>query len=321
MLTFIFTLPAKDFSVSCAGTQGTSMDQTELTVKQLLIEYFRNQSREFSSSFIACQRSINRGNIHALRLSLKNLHALFLLLNILNTRRRRKPSFPTQLDKLFEQLGKIRDLQIMEKELQYHEIVLNTRFRKLKTKLKKQQSERTENIRPVLKNLKFGIEINKIADWLQEVVSLYEDDEHLVINIRTHLLKSWKQILVQLKHKHTQKNLHLIRIHIKHLGSMTSVIKQEQRLIFDLPFRLNTLDEFQELLGSWHDQAVFYNKIKGDMARNPARKQMKLYFLLGSIKKKRGRMSRRVSIYCARILKKPPVPEKTGSSGVNSAQG
>jgi len=280
------------------------MDSHELTFKQLLDAYFLSRSREFSASFIACQKSFNRKNIHALRLALKNLYALFHLINLLNTQRRRKPLFPEPLEKLFDNLGKIRDLQLMEEELRMNEKVLNTRFRKQKSKIKQQQSERTENILPLLMNLKFGIEINRIQAYLSEVFCLYKDEEHLPATFHSHLLKSWKQILVQLKHKHTQKNLHMIRIQIKHLGYMASVVRQEKQLISDLPFSFEALDEFQELLGLWHDQVVFYNKIKDEMTGNQGKRRMKLYFLLGTIRKKRGRMSRRVSLYCAKILKK-----------------
>lgn len=280
------------------------MDSREITLKQLLADYFQGRSHEFSASFIACQKSFNRRNIHDLRLALKNLQSLFLLLNLLNTQRKRKPLFPGSLEKLFDNLGKIRNLQIMDEELRMHEKVLNTRFRKQKSKIKKQIYKRTGNIMPLLLNLKFGIEISRIRAYLDEMVSLYRDEEHLMGTIRAHMLRSWKQIRVQLKHKHTQKNLHMIRIQIKHLGYMTSVLRQEKPLISDLPFRFETLDEFQELLGLWHDQAVFYNKISDELKGHQGKHLMKLYFLLGSIRKKRGRMSRRVSLYCKRILKK-----------------
>lgn len=293
------------------------MDTTEITLKQLLADYFQNRSREFSSSFIACQKAFNRKNIHDLRLALKNLHSLFILLNLLNTQRKRKPLFPQPLEKLFDNLGKIRDLQIMDAELRIHEKVLNTSFSRQRSKIKKQQSERTGNVMPLLMKLKFGIEINRVRDYLDEVVGLYSDDAHLSATIRTHLFRSWKQIRIQLKHKHTQKNLHMIRIQIKHLGNMTSVVRQEQQLICDLPFRVKTLDEFQELLGLWHDQVVFYNKIKDELKDNKGKRQMKLYFLLGSIRKKRGRITRKVSLYCSRILKKPAVAEKADKAATN----
>jgi CHAD domain-containing protein len=290
------------------------MDPHELSFKQLLDDYFQRLSREFSASFIACQKSFNRKNIHDLRLALKNLYALFHLINLLNTRRRRKPLFPGPLEKLFDHLGKIRDLQIMEEELRIHEEELNTRFRKQKSKIKQQQSQRTEKILPLLMNLKFGIEINRIHAYLNEVCSLYRDEKHLLATFRSHLLKSWKKIQIQLKHKHTQKNLHMIRIQIKHLGYMASVFRQEEQLISGLPFRFEALDEFQELLGLWHDQVVFYNRIKDEMTANQGKRRMKLYFLLGTIRKKRGKMSRRVSLYCAKILKKSATagkPEKS----------
>lgn len=288
------------------------MEPQEKPVNHLLHDYYYSQCLKFSASFLACQNSFNRKNIHDLRLALKNLHSFFLLLNLLNIQRKRKPLFPEQLEKLFDNLGKIRDLQIMDQELSTHEKALNTFFDKLKSKIKRRQSERTRDIMPLLKNLKFGIELNRIKAYLREVVSLYEDEKSLFETIRSHLLKTWKQIRIQLKHKHTRKNLHLIRIRIKHLGYMTLVVKKEEPLIRELPFRIEMLDEFQELLGSWHDQVVFYNKILDEMKDEQNKHRMKIYFLLGSIRKKRGRMSRKVSFYCARILKQSTGVEKPG---------
>lgn len=281
------------------------MDSPAISSKKCLTDYFQNQSGEFSESFIACRESISADTIHDLRLSLKNLHALFILLSTLDTRRKRKPKFPVPLGRLFSNLGKIRDLQIIEQELKLQEKVLDTRLKKLKSRMKKAGSARTRNMKPMLKNLQFRAEISRINQYLDEIIAHYKDDEALYKNIKSNLQGSWKKILIQLRHRHTQKNLHLVRIQIKRLGYMASVVREDENLISGMPFRLEMLDEFQQLLGNWHDQVVVYNRISKEMQKKRTKKQMKLFFLLGSIKKKRGRMSRRVSVFCSKQSFRP----------------
>jgi CHAD domain-containing protein len=281
------------------------MESKKMTLIESLEHFYTEQAYHFSAAFMNCRTGLTNRAIHDLRLALKNLNALVQMLMEMDTSRRViKFDMPPRLERLFKLLGAIRDLQNLESELKKQEKKLKTGFGKFRKHFKKQKLDTVKKLGPLLGSLEIGAELLKIREYMEKVLRRYGDEEILKKKIVRYVEKSWTQIRQMLKARHTVRNLHAIRISLKHLYYILSVVKSDKEIIRNFPFRIELLDPFQELLGNWHDSTVFRDKIRNIAGKKGKRHPnlMKISFLESNIAREQMRLKRFINGHSGILL-------------------
>jgi CHAD domain-containing protein len=270
--------------------------QVPILLSRALQEYAICQTDAFSVNFIRCVESPRRSAIHDLRLSIKRLKALALLCKELSVNRRGSGRLSPVLEDLFILMGKYRDTQISSDIFTELAEELQTQFEQYGRSIRHAKEIQFDRVQKRIRQIRPGAPLRRILATVERVTGRFPEEKMLEEMVGGYLGGSWQKITSLSAERHTRTNLHEIRIRLKQFWSLYSVLQDAGFPAFTLPVDMKLLDEFQELIGQWHDMQVFnsrtarfYSKMK-----THRKTRMKMYFLLGSIRKKQRRLHRRV---------------------------
>jgi CHAD domain-containing protein len=183
-------------------------------------------------------------DIHQIRVNIKKFHAIARMMNQLN---KSDISFKG-LDKLFEDAGEIRELQIDIDVLNKKQNHPSKRIKKLKENLGRNKKRFIKHIPDYIHKL------NKIENKLLEVNS----DWPTVFQIK----KYFKQLsAVSLQSPVIRrKELHRLRSKLKRMQYIHEALPTRMRKKINLQHK--ALDQLQEKIGKWHDLYVTTQLLK-----------------------------------------------------------
>jgi CHAD domain-containing protein len=214
-----------------------------------LTKYFLRQSDRIHQLLKKPIETLEEGDFHLLRVHTKKIKAILNLAEY-GVKDFPKEKYFTPYKIIFSQAGKIRELQLqislmkkyksqkglnayysrLEKDgLQHHQDFLLLIDKKLKRKLKKSD----QKIVPFLKK----VDAQVVKDYLSTITN----------RIRTLLHEE----------KLNAEQVHDLRKHIKELKYLQKIFQPKNKL-------LTIPDDFQELIGQWHDYAVISKDLLKD---------------------------------------------------------
>lgn len=220
-----------------------------MKVGKKLKKFFRKRNKKIDQLFKKNARTFSISDFHELRVEIKKIKALFTFIDFCSPHFKWKPSFkPYKI--IFAKAGNVRELQLEEKELGNNsarnllkDYLLH--LRKLKIQA---QKDFFENITA---DLKESIEnsFDKIKPFLSKTnkkkASIYLEKKGRQIE-----KLSGKKILKTNK-------LHEFRKHLKTFGYTRTMLDK------NLPDKkLNRSENFQELLGKWHDKEIINSHLE-----------------------------------------------------------
>ena len=224
--------------------------------------YLHKQANNLFGYFEKPKKSYSENDFHLIRVSIKRIKALLDLLNKAEPRIHRKKYF-SPFEKIFEQAAKIRDPQVKLKLLAHYR---NSSVEKFKRQLNQQiKSEK----------LKFSqmMKVSLLKD-LQKSTSKIEDYvDHADRKSIAHFLDKKTKVVQNLgstkKLKPTE--VHDFRKKIKEIYYLQKMLEHKGH-------RFARTDDFQELLGKWHDGRVLIQGIKDFIKADSLPQKDKLVF-------------------------------------------
>ncbi|HTX89438.1 MAG TPA: CHAD domain-containing protein [Bacteroidales bacterium] len=268
-----------------------------------LIEFFREHTACLAAYSVDCRIDAAKGSVHRLRVTLKNLKGLMVLLYDLDPDNKGKPGLPPHLRELFIVTGRLRDMQVLEAELLVQETGSRVKFPGIRSLLLGEKRCCQDRIEKVLGDLSCPSESEAISQYLYRVISHYSTDGEIEERISKYMQRTWKKILALFTRPHTVENLHRIRIRIRNLNSALAVIGPDSRIHQALPFAPKDLRVFQQLLGKWHDVAVFREKVReySEHIRGRDPRAGNLEILMQGLTLKQRNMKRRIQRFMKRL--------------------
>jgi len=208
--------------------------------------FFQKQANNLFGYFENPQKSFSEKDFHLIRVSIKRIKALLDLLNKAEPKVQRKKYF-NPFEKIFEQAAKIRDPQVKLNLLAHYR---NSSVEKFKRELTRQIK---------LEKLKFSqmMKVSLFKD-LQKSTSKIEDYlDHADRKSIAHSLDKKSKDVQKLgsTKKLKPSGVHAFRKELKEIYYLQKMLEKKNH-------RYARTDEFQELLGKWHDARVLIQGIK-----------------------------------------------------------
>jgi len=214
-----------------------------------LAQYYNTQTDSFLNHFSKTQKRFEVEDIHQMRVAVKRIRAVLRLLEFISGGKFNKKDHFILFRKLFKSSGKLREMQVSLS-------LVNSLDQSLLYEFKEYLHHRQLKAIPKLNRRLAGFdsfELNEINN------SLYEYIDGLSLDVilersRGYISEKIHKIKLLLKDPN-DKNLHRVRFHTKELKEIHRIINsinpQEKSLIFE-----NTLKEFNQQIGDWHDKVI-----------------------------------------------------------------
>jgi CHAD domain-containing protein len=245
-----------------------------MTALEIIRSYLLKREQSINGLLVAKKKATEPENFHQLRLEIKKTRAALALLSSCSSSIDLKKKM-SPYRSLFKQAGKIRELQLHKTYLHKHsgaeEMPVYSKS------LEKQTSVEIKRF-SILKSKK---EIKSLS-YTSNTLRL----SPLNINQNTleHSLEKEQESIVKLLAKERLKvpQVHDLRKRIKSFHFLSTLIPIKNK-------KLKHLDEFQELLGKWHDYEVFGEELqKADKLQNiPLEEKKKIRKLKPKVFQKR----------------------------------
>lgn len=214
---------------------------------KIIRSYLKKREETISDLLKSKKKNHEPENFHQLRLEIKKTRAaLSLLATCVSTIDFKKKMAPYR--NLFKQAGKIRELQLHKTYLHKHsEPEEMPVYHK---SLEKQTSEEIKRFTALKKQ-------KEIKSLTQKSTSLGLSPFHIKEDQLENTLEREQNQIVKLLAKNKLKvpQVHDLRKRIKSFHFLSSLIPVKKK-------KLKHLDEFQELLGKWHDYEVFGEELQ-----------------------------------------------------------
>lgn len=243
--------------------------------------YLKDRERSIKDFIIQKKQPKHPEDLHKLRLEIKKTRATVSLLSAVNKSIKAKERL-APFRALFKQAGKIRELQLHESYLEKHKILPD-----LPAYRKFIQSSTDSELKRLV-----ALKKDKTLMKFAKTPSANGRDQ-LTINeekLQDHLMVEQEHIL-HLLHKEKLKisETHDLRKRIKSYHFLSSLLPPKKKL-------LKKLDEFQELLGTWHDYEVFGEELKkaGKLKLLPENEKKRIRRLKPKVIHKRDSLFRKI---------------------------
>ena len=212
--------------------------------------YYQKQANSLFDYFNKPPKTFSENDFHAMRVVIKRMKALLDLLNKAEPRVHRKKYFDP-FKAIFEQAAKIREPQVKLKLLAHYR---NSSIEKLKRELSRQIASEKLKFSKMMK-VSLLKELQKSTSRIERYL-----DEADRKSIAHYLDKKTKVVQKLGSDKNLKPNgVHELRKRIKEIYYLQKMLEKKGH-------RFARTDDFQELLGKWHDGRVLERGIKDFMA-------------------------------------------------------
>lgn len=218
-----------------------------MKTSSLVTNFFRKQTDELLLSFEKTVESFTENDFHLVRIDIKRIKALLTLLKEVHPKFNRKKYF-SPFKVIFRQAGKIRDLQIQ---------LIMVKANPLNSPIEKFEQELSRQISTEKKKLSILIKPSLIRDLRRKTSTLTDYLSHIRGKAVKRYLKKKEKTIHQLLSPVELKpsGIHELRKRIKELYYLQKMMEPKN-------IRVINTDQFQELLGKWHDGRVFLQGLK-----------------------------------------------------------
>jgi CHAD domain-containing protein len=237
-----------------------------------LLDYFRKHEQHLEHFLALCIEETEPESVHQLRVSIKRLKTVLQLTGQLSGNEtdivaaKIKP-----LRKLFKIAGCLRDVQVQQKLIPEYEAALNLDFERYRKFLDKLEKQFVKKFTSFIGKSKPIHRLNAGREWIEKSLSVLTPDE--IRDGAEQLLASRcstvKQILAQ---KPDDEKLHKIRILIKQMRYILSIMRRNNPDYPEKIVKLADLNEPEILLGKWHDIVVGIAYLKDFIEKNDIQK-------------------------------------------------
>jgi len=239
------------------------MDKTLKQVKRFYIDQFNQYSHHLAKIDKNINDGINKGHLHAMRLTIKNIKAIheFLVMVDFNTKIIEKLN--KKINKINKPLGRIRECQINRGLAR--KIVLNYSAQKaylefLKKKEKKSLSKLKRNI-SVEAEISQALLLNQFnKKWH------HFDEDGISTKFKDFLLQKVEAIFQLQNGLNSEQQIHQIRKNLKLIKTNLSIVKMDG--IIESKKLQKELIGVEQRIGNWHDFIVFRDSMVEFISEN-----------------------------------------------------
>jgi CHAD domain-containing protein len=265
---------------------------------QCFRNYTRSLNKKIQKKIVASKDTGKADDIHGVRVNIKKLKAYAELLEFLN------PDFSAGklkdiLKKVFKSAGKIRDLQVQLKMLDKFEKQIGHRLtdeRKLMIKNQEKLLKKFKDESKQIDKSTFHKIEKRLDDACKKKISPVSIKLFLVNQlIETEPMMNKKSI--------TPRRLHRFRICLKSYYYNATFANQCSLKDPEVTRHIASLDQFQEVLGKWHDHISFHLFANKLLEKVSAKEKAIVHLLIEKVKQQTVTSSKKIMKRIPEILK------------------
>ena len=228
--------------------------------------HFTALEKDFHRYYIDVLRRCEEEDVHQLRVNMKRQVAFFHLLEFLDG------SFSTEraleaYGKLYKRAGKVRDYQVLKSVIQMEEeqLKLQHQFSEWLNEKERQQREKLT----VFEEEQSMIPVRRLGKLVKNRIRFLPEQE-LKERLRIYFVQLFDRIRASLHpENHTEKKFHELRKRIKELFFNLNLINGICTRGKIYKRELKALDNFQKLLGQWHDRYFTLERLANEQGKCP----------------------------------------------------
>ena len=221
-----------------------------------LLVYYRKHEQHLEHFLALCIEETEPENIHQLRVSIKHLRAvLHFTGQISGTENHIAENQLKSLRKLFKIAGHLRDVQVQQKLLPEYEALINVRFDHYKTFLDKLEKQFIKKFNSFIEKAKPIHRLSAGQEIIERALEILTPEE-IRKGVEQLLASRCSNIRQIMGEKPDDKKLHEIRIIIKQMRYILSIMRKNNPESLEKIVSLNDLTDPEILLGRWHDIVV-----------------------------------------------------------------
>ena len=221
-----------------------------------ILSYFNEREKEFLRRFENLKTNQEVEDIHQLRVEVKKIRSILQLLDHFPDNTLDSKAYHKMLRRLFRPAGRLREAQMNLEQLDNHEQILLTGYRRYLQERISKQTEKLNKAITVFDQNSF-LEFNK---QIRSRIGLFNTDA--VRNYMEQFMQKQLDLINRLNQKkQKKKQIHKIRKHLKALGYVLNIaiggdyngdLKNLQVLV----------KETETLIGTWHDMEMLSRSLK-----------------------------------------------------------
>ena len=219
-----------------------------------LSSFYKNRFDSFLVH-LAKAKELNEGDVHKLRVDIKNMRSLLLLVDTLCIEEKVIGKLLKQLRPVFKYSGRLRTIQVCASLVNNHDVKRKGKVVKLLEKNKKDHSKALLHSLEKFDVAKFQIRTSKLDLALQkvEIEELVQKADKIILDELDLIYKLWASSRNE-EHYHDIRKFFKI---IKTLLQLLIHLKSNDNLIRESKI----VNETESILGDWHDRDVLDKKL------------------------------------------------------------
>ncbi len=266
-------------------------------MKNKLLEYYIEQRKTFENQLEKVKQENDPEVIHALRLSVKRIRALYTYFWFLLDSKKSKKTLK-ELKVIYSPLGQIRDIQVHKSILDSFEKRLQFKFTKYRHYLTNLENKYHKELLNNISSFSL-LTLEKLQKKTETIINKYTVEEikekaGLLFDEKLELIKNLNKIPTN-----KEKNLHKIRRYLKEIRYLLGIFNGYIPESNSMKVSLQRLKQIEQTLGKWHDQvnamAFIKDYLDSDKIKDKVQKE-KLKMLLHSVKSYKHELLKRTEL-------------------------
>lgn len=222
--------------------------------KKNIEKYVVRQIKKLDKHLLNTKSTKNIKSIHKFRVCIKKLNAVFRFVSKLNKCFEGKKKVKSVFN-IYKALGKVRDIQIQERNLMHYAEQQNTSFPEFENYLDEQKQQAIDNFGAIIKKQK-PVKTKKLLKHLRKALQKVPNKK-IEKKLPFYAKQSIDYVVQLLKEGACEETIHHIRRVLKDLMYLIQFSKFGQSFSIDnSSLNVKTLKRLGFLLGTWHDMIV-----------------------------------------------------------------
>lgn len=250
-----------------------------MKIKKIIRFYFREQRSRIFQQLLPALNHFDEKAIHQLRVCIKQLRALYKLMEVLTPDAFSARQQFKEMKRLFRPAGQLRDIQVQVNLLKDYARTLGHPCNEFKTFILKNEASHQREFCDAL--LTFDVDsleknYKKIRQVLEEI-----REKEIYLKSELWLEKQFKLAFKLAEMLASEEKIHQLRKLVKAAYFTFLLIYEDQVKLKKGEKPFGSLKELEEMIGLWHDRCVllglmskFLKQANGDAA-NPVYRQLK----------------------------------------------